>query len=405
MFRFLGKNNLARITFGALFLGVSTRMLYSHLALYLKFELHASPSQVAFVDGCVEFFAYLVRVLFGLVSDYFHNRKVWMLSGCALVLLVKPFFMFLSSIGDVLVAVMIDRFGSSMQVCPRDALTAECSAKNRYGAAFGFLKSMKTIGGMVGVLLAIGIMHLSGENYRILFICSAIPALLSLLAVSAIECGSDGATELRSRRWADGVRSFGQRISVFLKSLRCLDRTFFFLMIAAGVCRMGFFGESLLALRASDFTSNTFAALTALFGGLGQAICSYPMGLWADKAPNKMLVVGTSLLISVFAHVLMMLCDNIYTLYAGILLSSGQQAVIQTLFLTIISHSVGDNLRATAIGIFYCAMGLAYLIGTGICGLLCEFGYSGAFLCCIAINCCGLLLCLWIGRRRRLEIV
>ncbi|MDR1334655.1 MAG: MFS transporter [Holosporaceae bacterium] len=390
MSRFFEKNNLIVIAVSMLFLGMSTRMLYSHLALYLKFELHASLIQISLIEGCVEFLSYLVRVLFGLISDYFFTRKIWILSGCAVVLLIKPFFVLLNGVGEIMCAAFVDRFGTGMQICPRDALTAECSAKNQYSTAFGFVKSLKTIGSIVGVMLAVAIMYFSGENYRMLFLCSTVPALLSLLAVTAIR--PDKSTT-KTTLQMNNQKNPRQRIGVFLTSLRHFNRDFFILLISAGICRMGFFGESLLVLRASDITFNNFAALTTLFVGVGQIIFAYPMGIWADKT-NKTHIIGISLVISIVAHISMMLCDNIYTLFVGIFFSSGQQAVIQTLFLSIISSNVGNDLRATAFGIFHCTMGAAYLIGTGVCGLLCEgWGYAGAFLYCIIVNCYGLLLC------------
>ncbi|MDR3156148.1 MAG: MFS transporter [Holosporaceae bacterium] len=396
MLEFFKKNNLVCIAAGALFLSMSTRMLYSHLALYLKVELHDSTSKIALMDGSIEFLSYLVRVFFGLVSDYFHARRVWIVSGCAVVLLVKPLFIFLSNVWEVLLAaVMIDRFGTGMQVCPRDALVAECSTKNRYCAVFGFLKTMKTIGYATGVLLAVGIMYFSGGNYCTLFFCSAVPALLSLLAALAIKSEPNTAA-LQYSRQLDNAGALGQRIIFFLKSLRYFGCRFFFTIIIAGICRMGFFGESLLILRANDFTSGTYAAITVLFVGLGQAIFAYPMGLLADKI-CKIHVIIISLVVSVFANAFMMSCDNIYALCGGIFFSSGQQAVIQTLFLAIINGSVKDDLRATAIGMFYCTMGLAYFVGTGICGIVCEHhGPAIAFLCCIVINLCGFLLCFLI---------
>ena len=58
----------------------------------------------------------------------------------------------------------------------------------------------------------------------------------------------------------------------------------------------------------------------------------------------------------------------------------GQYAVMQLLFLSMINIHVSVSLRGTAIGVFYCAIGAAYMIATNISGFLCQnFGYTSAF--------------------------
>ena len=136
-----------------LFLSTSTQMLYSHLALFLKFNLKTSILDMAKIDGFVEFLSYFVRIFSGAISDYLYNRKVLLIVGYSMGMFVKPVFALASSTLTVIIAEISERLGCGIQASPRDALIADLSDHNKLGASFGFCKAMKTAGGIIGVFL------------------------------------------------------------------------------------------------------------------------------------------------------------------------------------------------------------------------------------------------------------
>ena len=180
VFNSLPKGIFAISLFG-LFLGASTTMIYSQLGLFLKNELHATELKIAFIDGVVEFIAYVTRVFSGMISDYFMNRKFILYVGCVITLFMKPLFAIAQSPLVVMIAQSIERIGNGLQATPRDALIADLSDPSNRGQSFGFSKSFKTVGSLLGTCVAIAIMWLSSNNYRLVFACATIAVAISIL--------------------------------------------------------------------------------------------------------------------------------------------------------------------------------------------------------------------------------
>ena len=80
--------------------------------------------------------------------------------GYGLAAAVKPLFPLAGSVGTIITARLLDRFGKGMRGAPRDALIADVTPEAVRGAAFGLRQSMDTVGAVVGPLLAVGLMGL-----------------------------------------------------------------------------------------------------------------------------------------------------------------------------------------------------------------------------------------------------
>jgi MFS family permease len=185
-FKNLPKGIFAISLFG-LFLGASTTMVYNQLPMFMKHELHASALKIAFIDGFVEFLSFLMRIFSGAASDYLKNRKFILLLGSIIILCVKPLFALAKSAAMVMFAQSIDRIGNGFQASPRDALIADLSSSNTRGQSFGFSKSLKTFGALLGTSVAVFIMYLTNNNYRIVFFCSSIPVVIAIICLYKIK--------------------------------------------------------------------------------------------------------------------------------------------------------------------------------------------------------------------------
>jgi MFS family permease len=113
--------------------------------------------------------------------------------------------------------------------------------------------------------------------------------------------------------------------------------------------------------------------------GLGPTLLAYPLGLAADKY-GKIRILKICLWLSIFSYLFMLNTNSAALLFTCILILCGQQASLQSVFLSMIGECVNERLRATAIGIFYGLIGVSYMIASGICGRLWEnHGYKYAF--------------------------
>ncbi|MDR2794785.1 MAG: MFS transporter [Holosporaceae bacterium] len=352
-----------------LLLNISTQMLYSHLVLFLKFDLEVTESQIGWIDGIGEFISYLIRVFSGAISDYIYNRKLLLLLGCSICCLVKPIFSCTTSLISIWAIELMERIGSGIQASPRDALLADLADKNKLAEAFGFAKSMKTIGTIAGTSIAVLIMYLSNGNYSILFKAACVPALVAILPILKIKEPHNNV--FFSKKFQNPFQK---------KYLLSLDSKFFTLMAFAFFCELGHFGESLITIEASRFISPSMAGITTAFMGLGQVIFAYPMGLLADNF-GKCRLIKICLFLAGISYILTAISDNCCVFFASVVILCGQHASIQAIFLSMINKDINKKLRGTAIGIFYCAIGGSYMISAEICGIICEkFRYEYAFL-------------------------
>lgn len=371
-----GQREILIISAYGLALSISTQMLYSQLALYMKYELKTGECKIALLDGFVEFVSYIVRILAGILSDYMHNRRLLMAIGCGVLCMVKPIFALSQSVAQVLWAEIAERLGNGVQACPRDAMISDWSSRERLAASFGFFKSMKTVGALLGATSATII--LGHWDYRTLFWCAGIPALASASLLLAMR---DAPANGHEKSACNPFRK---------KYLRSLKGRFWIILLLAATCELSHFGESLLTLRASTLIPQRFAGMTAVFMALGPALLAYPMGLAADRR-GKIPLLRLCLRLSICAYVCLLLSDSAWTLFGAVMILCGQQASMQSIFLALIGECVDKNLRATAIGMFYGVIGGSYLMASGICGKLWEIhGHEAAFIYGAAMSTLGL---------------
>lgn len=368
------------ISLFGLFLGASTTMIYNQLPMFMKYELHVSTSKIALVDGLVEFLSYLVRALSGAASDFLRNKKFILLLGSIIILLTKPLYALAKSATTVMLALSIDRIGNGFQASPRDALIASLSNTRTRGQSFGFSRSLKTIGSWFGTLLAISMMYFIG-NCRTVFIYSVIPVIISMICLYYIKSPKN--QETTTKRFKNPFK---------YKHLKSMDIIFWKLIILALILELGHFTEHLLVIRAHDFIGKNYAGAIGMFVSMGQVICSYSIGLGADKFGRKLFIL-ICMAMMIIADILLMNSISIITVFVGAFLWGGQMTAIQGLFLSVISDKVSGHLIGTAIGIYYLTTGTAFMIASIVAGHLWNnFGSSSAYMYSICCVLSGLIL-------------
>ena len=87
--------------------------------------------------------------------------------GYGLGALSKPLFAIATHSSMVLSARLIDRVGKGIRGAPRDAMIADIAPAHLRGAAFGLRQSLDTVGAFMGPLLAVGLLILTTNDFRI----------------------------------------------------------------------------------------------------------------------------------------------------------------------------------------------------------------------------------------------
>ncbi|MDR1334875.1 MAG: MFS transporter, partial [Holosporaceae bacterium] len=287
-------NGIFAVSLFGLFLGASTTMVYNLLGLFMKNELHASESTISSIDGIVECLAYVIRIFSGMISDYYMDRKNILVIGCVIIFFMKPFFAFANSSIDILIAQSVERIGNGLQASPRDALITDLSDKHTRGRSFGFSKSFKTVGSLLGTCMAIVIMYFSNNNFRLVFMCGTIMVAISMLCLCKIKTPKDieretSGTQKVSLKYVDTTKKIENPFK--MKYLKSLDSFFWKMVVFACIFELGHFTESLLPIYANQFLSITKAGGISMFVSLGQVMCSLPIGLYADKFGKRRFIL------------------------------------------------------------------------------------------------------------------
>ncbi len=114
------------------------------------------------------------------MSDRIGHRKLLTTIGYGLAAFTKPVFPLVTGVEWFIGARFVDRIGKGIRGAPRDALVADLAPDHLRGASFGLRQSLDTIGAFVGPLLAIGLMLLTVNNFKLVFWIAVIPAFVAL---------------------------------------------------------------------------------------------------------------------------------------------------------------------------------------------------------------------------------
>src|SRR5712672_4358408 len=171
--------NVWVLGFVSLLMDISSEMIHALLPLYLVAVYGASALAVGVIEGVAEATAQIVKIFSGALSDRLGNRKWLAAAGYGLAAVTKPIFPLAPSIGWLVAARFIDRFGKGMRGAPRDALVADIAPAHLRGASFGLRQSLDTVGAFLGPLLGIGLMWWTADNFKAVFWIAVVPAFLA----------------------------------------------------------------------------------------------------------------------------------------------------------------------------------------------------------------------------------
>ncbi len=358
--------NVVLLGLVSLLTDISSEMIYPLIPLFLTTTLGASVGAAAFIEGCAEMTASLLKGISGAWSDRIGRRRPFVFAGYGISALAKLGLAAATGWTAVLGARIADRFGKGVRTSARDAMLAESTEAESRGRAFGFHRSMDQIGAVVGPLLALPLLALFNQNLRYVFVVAAVPGLLSLVVIRMTRETGTVAPPKQATREA-------------------LPKRFWIYLSVSVLFALGNSADALLLLRAKSLgaTTNTIVLYFALFNAVTVA-ASYPAGAISDRLGRKhVLMAGWIVFALVYAafgavtHLAFLpLLFAVYGLYSGIAEGAARAYVVDL---------VGADRKATALGYHALATGVAVLGANVAAGLLWEhagaaypFLYGGA---------------------------
>lgn len=375
--------------FVSLFMDISSEMIHALLPVFLVSVLGASAVTVGLIEGIGEATASVCKLFSGWLSDRLGKRKLLTVLGYGLGALSKPLFALAPTPTWILIARFADRVGKGVRGAPRDALVGDLAPVELRGAAYGLRQSLDTVGAFAGPLLAMALMALFANDFRLVFWLAVIPGLM---AVAILMLGVKEPARTRAEgdarppiRWADLGR---------------LKGPFWGVVAVGAVLTLARFSEAFLILRAEGAgLPLALVPLVLVVMNIVYAASAYPMGVLSDRLDRR-LVLGLGFAVLILADVVLAVAAELWTAFLGIGLWGLHMGMTQGLLAALVADTAPTELRGTAFGFFNLASGVALLLASLIAGLLWEtIGPAATFVAGAAFTAVGLLGALALEER------
>ncbi len=362
-------SGLSRNTFllalASLFADISTEMLYPVLPIFLTQILNASGSVVGLVEGIAVATQNIVQGLSGSLSDRLQRRKSIALAGYFLTAIAKPLIGLSTVWQGVLGARVLDRLGAGTRSAPRDALIASSVHETIRGRAFGLEGAGDNAGAFLGPLLAAFLIVTWELDIRYIFYLALIPGLLAFLMVMFVK---ERPAEVSAKAKID-------------VSFRQFQRDYWKYLLVTALFGIGNSSNAFLILRTKDIGASLEATILIYAGfNLVAAGISYPAGFLSDQWGRRNVLL-LSFLIFLATYLGFASTQNVVVI-AVLFVSYGlYQGIFRAVGKALASDFVPEHLRASGIGWYNTAVGLAGLVASIVAGLLWDhIGPSAVFL-------------------------
>ena len=235
------------------------------------------------IEGVADGLSSVAKLYGGWWTDRLHRRKPLCAFGYGTMAIATGIIAAATTWPIVLLGRGLAWISRGLRTPARKALLAEAVTPQTYGRAFGFERTMDTLGAVIAPLAALALLRFGFGQHTVLWL-SVIPALLAVAAILFL------------------VRETADRIispSPILASLRGLPKTFTRFLYGVGLFGAGDFAHSLMILyavaaltpkfgaeRAATFSVGLYALHNIVYAGI-----SYPAGALADRVSKRVLLV------------------------------------------------------------------------------------------------------------------
>jgi len=384
----------------------SHEMATSVLPQFMQ-SINASAAILGFIEGVADAVSSFVKLGSGYHSDRIGHRKAWVVFGYALTGVAAVIFAYAFIWPLVLLGRVISWLGRGIRGPLRDAMLADSVLPHQRGKAFGFHRAYDTAGAIAGPLAAFWLLSLLGSHpawaraitawlpggadaagwsFRVIFILTLIPGLLSAAAIAFL------VTE--KRRNANRAITFWGTLKGFPKDYR----RFLFAVLVFGIAD---FAPTLMILRASTslapsmglLQASRMAALLYMLRNITYAIASFPIGALSNRfARTRYLSVGYAIAVLTFLGFALAV-PNLWWFVVCFSLAGIFIAWEDTIEGVAVRDYVDTSVAGTAYGVLGVANGIGDFISSIMVGLLWTvFGPLWAFMFAAIVGLSGTVL-------------
>ena len=253
---------------------MASEMVYPIIPIFLTTVLKTSMPLVGLIEGVAESTASITKYFFGILSDYFKKRKIFVALGYFFSAISKIFIGLSQGWFPVMIARFLDRSGKGLRTAPRDSILLESTDNNNRGFVFGFHRAMDSAGAVFGPLLALFFLYILKENIRLVFFIAFIPSIIGVILLMLL---------IKEKK------VFSQEKKHFVKiNFSNLERPLKIFFLTNFIFAIGNSSDAFLILRAKNLGLTTLmATLTYVIYNISYTVFSTPAGSLADKIGAK----------------------------------------------------------------------------------------------------------------------
>jgi MFS family permease len=335
----------------------------------------AGPEVLGLIEGFSDGASSFVESFAGYLSDKIGKRKPIMNIGYALTGIFTPLIAAASSWLQVLGLRVTAWFGRGARGPPRDALLADSVPSETTGKAFGFHRTMDTLGAIIGPALAM--FFLTFLNYNQIIAVSIVPGLAAFFVVFFF------VREVRKKPSPEApiVSTHGDVVikdKGFVKSIKTLPRSFKLFLVGVGVFGLGNFANSLFTLRAQEVLAPRVGSLEASAIAVGlytllnvaYAAFSFPVGALSDKIGRRRILAAGYFISAITCLGTAFLTADFLVLVPIFLLAGFFTAITDTMEGTAAADLLPTESRGTGFGVLQTVNGIGDFASSVVVGVL-----------------------------------
>jgi MFS family permease len=344
------------------FTDVGTEMIVPVRILFLVTVLQTPLALAGLIEGIAASTASLLAIVSGRLADRTRRRKPLMLFGYGLSSAVKPMLAFVGSWQAALGLIFLERVGKGVRGSPRDAMLADATPVRYRGKAFGFHRSLDTLGAAVGPLLAYLVLLLTNDDVRAVFAWTVVPGTLSVLVLVVF---------LRERRVAPAVEAL-RPVEVLSPKVTApvLGKRFWMFTAISVVFAFGNSSDAFIFLRTADLGDSLLLVPLVYFGfNVVYALLATPLGALSDRF-GRLPVLLSGYAIFALVYLGWAVAVEGWNAWLLFLVYGVYAAATEGIGRAFVADIVPREARGTALGWFGGLVGLAALPANLIAGWL-----------------------------------
>lgn len=338
---------------------VGAEMIVPLIPFYIL-SLGGGGISLGLVSGLREGLSSIFKIFGGYLSDKTGRRKPYIFFGYLISSLFKLLIGIATSWQALVAFVSFERFGK-FRDAPRDALIAS-DGKKHVGRDFGITQTLDVIGGIIGTVLVLILFWKFDVGIRNMIYIAAAISFLSVIPILFVK---EKKTKPIKKGLFREIQDFGGKLKYFIFVSSFFSFTNFGLYL-------------FLLLVVEEFTGSLITALLFyIIFNLAYAIFLVPFGKLSDHIGSKKILFSGYLLFF-FTMIGLFFFENIWHLGIIFVLYGMVSAMTYSSHRKIVS-GLSDNMKGTAFGAFYTAIGISAILGGIIAGALWNVSHDLMF--------------------------